>query len=80
MENQINDIQRYCGCDGRAMERTRIVFAADLPECDCCGEPWCAIHMEHYSDCECVGISNAEDDGWELQEQDGILYGVRPSD
>jgi len=33
--------------------------------------------MEHYSDCGCVGISNAEDDGWDLQEQDGILWGVR---
>jgi hypothetical protein len=33
--------------------------------------------MEHYADCGCVGISNAEDDGWELQDQDGVLYGIR---
>lgn len=78
MENQINHIHRYRGSDGRAMERTRIVFAHELPDCKCCNEPWCPVHMEHYADCGCVGPCNAEDDGWELEERDGILYGIRP--
>jgi hypothetical protein len=60
------------------MERIRIVFANELPECDCCGEPFCPAHGQHYADCECVGPSNAEDEGWELEERDGILYGIRP--
>lgn len=77
MKVSINDIQRYCESDGRAMERIHIVFAADLPECECCGEPWCAFHMEHYADCQCPGPNNAEDDGWNLQEENGILYGIR---
>ena len=78
MENQINHIPRNRGSDGTPMERTRIIFAHELPECECCGEPWCSVHMEHYGDCGCVGPSNAEDDGWELEERDGILYGIRP--
>ena len=60
------------------MERMRIVFANELPECECCGEPWCAVHVEHYADCDCVGPCNAEDEGWQLEERDGILYGIRP--
>lgn len=47
---------------------TRIVFASELPECECCGEPWCPTHNEHYADCECVGPGNAEDEGWTLDE------------
>lgn len=54
----------------------RIVFASDLPKCDC-GEPWCPVHFEHFADCACVGPTNAEDDGYELAEKDGTLYGVK---
>jgi hypothetical protein len=35
--------------------------------------------MEHYADCGCVGVGNAEDEDWDLQEIDGTLYGVRPA-
>lgn len=38
-----------------------VVFAGDLPLCDCCGEePWCPIHEEHYGDCVCVGPTEDE--------------------
>jgi hypothetical protein len=38
-----------------------VVFAGDLPLCDCCGEePWCPIHEEHYADCTCVGPTEDE--------------------
>ena len=40
-----------------------VVYAADLPLCDCCGEPWCPKHEEHYADCECFGPT-----------QDGLRY------
>ncbi len=78
MEAEEQDLSRYCERNGQPMERICIVSAWELPECDCCGEPWCPVHMEHYGDCECVGPSNAEDEGWELEERDGILYGIRP--
>jgi hypothetical protein len=45
-----------------------VVFAGDLPLCDCCGEePWCPVHEMHYGDCVCVGPTEDEaeysDDG-----------------
>ena len=78
VETEKQDLSGHCERNGQPMERIRIVSAWELPECDCCGEPWCPVHMEHYGDCECVGPSNAEDEGWELEERDGILYGIRP--
>jgi hypothetical protein len=33
----------------------KVVFAHELPACECCGEPWCPVHAEHYADCPCVG-------------------------
>lgn len=33
----------------------RVMSAADMVECDCCGEPFCPEHNEHYADCGCVG-------------------------
>jgi hypothetical protein len=64
--------------DGKAVERVRVVFAGELPECDCCGEPWCAIHARHYAECSCVGPSNAEDEGYKLEEDaDGALWAVK---
>ena len=32
-----------------------VVFAADCPSCECCGEPWCVACTEHYADCSCLG-------------------------
>jgi len=51
-------------------------MASDLPVCECCEEPWCFTHHQHYADCECVGPDNAEEQGLELREIYGRLYGV----
>lgn len=59
-------------------KEVRIVFATDLPLCECCNEPWCPIHLKHYADCECVGPHNAEELGYRLVKKDKILYGVKP--
>ena len=37
-----------------------VVFAADLPECECCGEPWCDQCNKHYADCSCPGPTSDE--------------------
>jgi hypothetical protein len=51
----------------------KVVFAADLPECECCGEPFCEKHAQHFADCECVGPTH---DGYIYQEMDGVLYAI----
>jgi hypothetical protein len=62
-------------------ERVPIVFAADLPVCPDCGEPWCRKHRLHYADCSCVGPSNAEELGYELvEDKNGKLWGVKNVD
>ena len=78
VETPVGHISGNCGRDGGAMERVRIVFASDCKPCPDCGEPFCVVCKQHYSDCECPGPSNAEDDGWKLVEENGILYGIRP--
>lgn len=50
-----------------------IVFAADLPLCDCCGEPYCSTCDVHYADCECLGPTQ---DGVTYKTIDGILFGT----
>lgn len=50
----------------------KIVFADELPECENCGEPWCAKHGNHYADCPCLGPTQ---DDVEYKEKEGILYG-----
>jgi hypothetical protein len=58
------------------MSRIRIVFADDLPDCECCGDKWCYLHDEHYADCACVGPCNAEELGYKLvEDKDGVLWG-----
>lgn len=32
-----------------------VVYAGQLHPCECCGEPWCELHQEHYADCKCFG-------------------------
>lgn len=32
-----------------------IVYASQLPLCECCDEPFCTLHNEHYADCGCFG-------------------------
>jgi hypothetical protein len=59
------------------MDRVPIVYAADLPLCECCEEPWCPLHDQHYADCACVGPSNAEELGYMIVEINGKDYGIR---
>lgn len=37
------------------------VYAYEYPDCDCCGEPYCHKHFSHFSDCDCIGVSQLED-------------------
>jgi hypothetical protein len=64
----------------QAMKRVRIVFADELPDCECCEDKWCLEHKMHYADCPCVGPTNAEELGYKLVEDgDGVLWGVQAS-
>jgi hypothetical protein len=36
--------------------------AMDMDECRTCGEPWCALHEEHYADCPCPGPDSRNED------------------
>jgi hypothetical protein len=78
LETEKQDLSGYCRSDGVAMERVRIVFASDCKPCPDCGEPFCVECQQHYAECECIGPSNAEDDGWKVVEENGISYGIRP--
>jgi len=55
----------------------KIVFADEMRSCQCCGEPYCDEHGEHYSDCGCVCPDNAEDEGYSVVEIDGVLWGEK---
>ena len=54
-----------------------VKMAFDLPDCECCEEPWCEDHQQHYSDCACYGPS--QDDELEYTEIEGQLF-ARPVD
>jgi hypothetical protein len=77
MEDQKQDIYRNRSGYGIAVERKRIIFAADLPECECCGEPWCSVCLEHYAACKCVGPRNAEELGYTIIEENGVLWAMK---
>jgi len=43
-------------CDTKPSESWQpVVFAADLPKCDCCEDAWCPKHNQHFADCPCLG-------------------------
>jgi hypothetical protein len=74
------DIRKECGCPFGVKcccEKVKIVFARDLPICECCEDSWCSTHNMHYADCPCIGPGNAEEGGYILKELDGQLYGFR---
>ena len=58
-------------------EWQKVVLAADLPECDLCGEPYCEKCKEHYADCSCLGPTQ---DDVEYKVVDGVLLGRLVSD
>jgi hypothetical protein len=55
----------------------RVYTAADFPACDGCGEPFCAKHGEHFADCACIGISEADERG-PIKERHGRWYVLAP--
>ena len=54
----------------------RIVYAHELPECLCCGEPFCIEHDDHYGDCLCIG---PHEDEVTIKTIDGVEFGTRTS-
>lgn len=50
----------------------KVRLAAELPECELCGEPFCRRHRMHFADCDCPGPD--QDDTHEYQERRGVLY------
>lgn len=50
----------------------RVVFADELPKCECCDEEWCEACRAHYADCGCYGPNQQ---GIEYVEVEGVLYG-----
>ena len=77
MERKIENLPGNSKSDGKTVERIRIVFASELSECECCGEPWRIVHMEHYAECNCIGPHNAEEEGYEIIDDSGTLYAVK---
>jgi hypothetical protein len=49
-----------------------VVFASDLPDCDCCEDKWCPVHKQHYADCACLGPTQ---DGVDYKIVKGTIYG-----
>ena len=52
----------------------RVMGAADMLECESCGEPYCPECDAHYAECECIGPP--EDEAFTI-EIDGFLFGTR---
>lgn len=48
--------------------------AADMVECECCGEPFCPECNNHYADCGCIGPT---EEGVIYKEKCGIMFATR---
>ena len=48
--------------------------AADMLECQECGEPFCPEHNTHYADCDCIGPT---EDEVTMKTINGVLFGTR---
>lgn len=53
---------------------SKVMSAADMVECEGCGEPFCPECNAHYADCECIGPT---EDDVTTKEVDGVLFGTR---
>lgn len=52
----------------------KVMCAADMLECECCGDAFCPECNTHYADCNCIGPS--EDDVI-YKTIEGVLFGTR---
>jgi hypothetical protein len=52
----------------------KVVYAEELPDCECCDDKWCTEHDMHYADCSCIGPT---EEGMMYKEIEGVLY-ARP--
>lgn len=48
-------------------------FAAEMQECDQCGEPYCMRCFAHFGECKCFGPTM---DDITYKQQDGVLFGA----
>lgn len=55
---------------------SKVMAAADMVECECCGEPFCPECNDHYADCECIGPMK---DGVHTKTVRGVEFGTRTS-
>lgn len=52
-----------------------VVMAHELPQCECCDEPYCTQCDAHYADCTCVGPH--QDDEYDYATFHGRLYAMK---
>lgn len=52
----------------------KVASAADMLECEDCGEPYCPEHEKHYADCDCIGLT---EEGVTYKSINGVLFGTR---
>ena len=52
----------------------RVMSAADMIECDCCGEAFCPEHHDHYADCQCIGPT---EDGVTYKSLQGFMFATK---
>lgn len=52
----------------------RVMSAADMLECEECGEPYCPECDAHYAECKCIGPT---EDEAEFREVDGFMFATR---
>jgi hypothetical protein len=52
----------------------KVMCAADMLECECCGEPFCPECATHYADCECIGPSEED---VTFKNVSGVLFATR---
>jgi len=51
-----------------------VKYALLLPHCECCEEPWCPEHEEHFADCDCIGPTQ---DDVTYKTISGYLFGTK---
>jgi len=52
----------------------KVMSAADMLDCEMCGEPFCPECNAHYADCDCIGPT---EDDVEYKDVDGITFATR---